>query len=242
MQGAAYGQGKTLKYRRVSTRSSTLKSTGYRIIAMSSSSTRTDVSEDLAFQSTTAQVSQSPLENSGSLSSPPIDVSNLTLEMSTSQPELIDQHKESSSIDNLYESIEQCMTKYLAINLRAYEIRLVYLLPSNKRGATIQCRLVLANLGPDLIYEALSYKWGPILPEHQILLSGCRFNIRKNLWQALRQLRRKREERILWIDALCINQANVLERNHQVAQMGRIYSGYLRCVAWEELGEQVNRL
>jgi hypothetical protein len=73
---------------------------------------------------------------------------------------------------------------------------------------------------------------GSSLPERQILLNDCRFNIRENLWQALNQLRREEEERVLWIDALCINQTNILERNHQVAQISSIYSSCSRCVAW----------
>ncbi|EPE27592.1 hypothetical protein GLAREA_04383 [Glarea lozoyensis ATCC 20868] len=122
--------------------------------------------------------------------------------------------------------------KYPAINLQTDEIRLIYLVPSDVAEDEIQCRLVTATLAPDLRYEALSYEWGPELPEHQILLNGFIFNVRENLWNALHSLRTKDEERIFWIDALCINQRNVDERNHQVAQMARIYSGCTRCIAW----------
>ena len=38
--------------------------------------------------------------------------------------------------------------------------------------------------------------------------------------------------RILQIDMRCINQSNTRERNHQVAQMGRIYSQASRVIAW----------
>jgi hypothetical protein len=36
----------------------------------------------------------------------------------------------------------------------------------------------------------------------------------------------------LWIDALCIDQGQNDERNHQVQQMGSIYSGAQRVIAW----------
>jgi hypothetical protein len=51
--------------------------------------------------------------------------------------------------------------------------------------------------------------------------------VRENLWLALKQLaprRPSREARVLWVDAICINQDDISERNHQVAQMGGIYS------------------
>jgi hypothetical protein len=123
-------------------------------------------------------------------------------------------------------------TIYPAIDLQSNEIRLVHLLSSLTGEGTIQCKLSGAKLEPQLQYEALSYEWGPVLPECQILLNGHSFNIRQNLWNALRYLRNENEERVLWIDALCINQGDVAERNHQVAQMGRIYSCSTRCIAW----------
>lgn len=36
----------------------------------------------------------------------------------------------------------------------------------------------------------------------------------------------------LWIDALCINQNSTIERNHQVARMGEIYSHARNVIAW----------
>lgn len=44
-----------------------------------------------------------------------------------------------------------------------------------------------------------------------------------NLEVALQQLRHAERERILWVDALCINQENDLEKSEQVRPMGRIY-------------------
>jgi hypothetical protein len=48
--------------------------------------------------------------------------------------------------------------------------------------------------------------------------------ITKNLKEALVSLRLTEGPRHLWVDAVCIDQANVKERNHQVAQMGTIYA------------------
>jgi hypothetical protein len=57
-------------------------------------------------------------------------------------------------------------------------------------------------------------------------------NIRENLWSALVNLRHAREERVLWIDAICINQADVEERNRQVQLMAYIYSRATTVIVW----------
>lgn len=46
------------------------------------------------------------------------------------------------------------------------------------------------------------------------------------------QIRLEDKERYIWIDALCINQANVHERNHQVQIMGKIYKGAEKVIVW----------
>lgn len=60
--------------------------------------------------------------------------------------------------------------------------------------------------------------------------------ITKNLALALRHLRRMASPRVLWIDALCINQIDIAERNHQVAQMRYIYENAVEVLVW--LGEE----
>jgi len=73
-------------------------------------------------------------------------------------------------------------------------------------------------------YEALSYEWGdPNSPRHTILLDGQPFKVRKNLFRALECLRDTEVPGALWIDAICINQEDLQERNHQVQMMSRIY-------------------
>jgi hypothetical protein len=84
-------------------------------------------------------------------------------------------------------------------------------------------------------YEALSYTWGTNKKTKQITLNGKRFMVTENLYSALQYLRFKNEDRILWIDAICINQTQIAERNHQVRHMASIYRGADRVIFW--LGE-----
>ncbi|CZR68059.1 uncharacterized protein PAC_17958 [Phialocephala subalpina] len=88
----------------------------------------------------------------------------------------------------------------------------------------IQCNLVHTKLSEKSSYEALSYMWGSESNSKEIEINGCGGLVRENLWQALRHLRLKDKTQILWIDALCINQPNIHERNHQVTQMSQIYA------------------
>lgn len=100
----------------------------------------------------------------------------------------------------------------------------------------------------DLIpYEALSYTWGGTEKSETIYMSDCELNDRatlhpvkvtSNLYSALTHLRLEDSERILWIDALCIDQDNLKERGHQVAQMAQIYGRAERVIAWLGVGSQ----
>ncbi|KAH7370781.1 heterokaryon incompatibility protein-domain-containing protein [Rhexocercosporidium sp. MPI-PUGE-AT-0058] len=114
------------------------------------------------------------------------------------------------------------------------EIRILHLLPALNWEDGIQCRLSVVCLSNDdrLQYQALSYVWGDARITIPIDVNGFRFDATKNLVEALRALRLQSEERILWIDAICINQANVDERNRQVSMMTEIYRNSLSTVAW----------
>lgn len=65
-------------------------------------------------------------------------------------------------------------------------------------------------------------------------LGNC-LSVTKNCEYALRTLRQKDQERVLWIDAICIDQSNIPERGHQVQLMSKIYAQAIRVLAY--LGE-----
>jgi hypothetical protein len=111
------------------------------------------------------------------------------------------------------------------------QIRLLHLQPRSG-SEKIECTIELAKFSKKPEYEALSYMWGPANPLHSILIDGANFEVRENLWLALQHLRLESESRVLWIDAICINQLNIDERNHQVAQMAQIYQEATTVVVW----------
>ena len=81
-------------------------------------------------------------------------------------------------------------------------------------------------------YEALSYVWGNIRDSDAILVNGHTVFVTKSLEIALRHLRYPEKPRTLWIDYVCINQKDVLERSQQVAQMGLIYEQAKSVLIW----------
>lgn len=110
-------------------------------------------------------------------------------------------------------------------------IRLIELLPDCAEAA-IACKLHVAPLEDDPIFTALSYVWGDECSHKPILLDGKPYAVRDNLWNFLIQFRQSRTSTYLWIDALCIDQSSIKERNHQVALMGQIYSSAKLVIAW----------
>ncbi|KAF5681388.1 heterokaryon incompatibility het-6 [Fusarium denticulatum] len=79
-------------------------------------------------------------------------------------------------------------------------------------------------------YEAVSYTWakgnGKRDKDHAIFI-GNHWDIlpiTENCYDALQNCRFDDQDRRLWVDAICVNQANISERTHQVAMMRRIYS------------------
>jgi Heterokaryon incompatibility protein (HET) len=83
-------------------------------------------------------------------------------------------------------------------------------------------------------FEAFSYCWGPAELYKSIEVNGQQVPVRRNLWWALWHLRHGvyGMRRTLWIDALCINQNDLIERNAQVSIVGSIYSTASRVLIW----------
>ena len=139
------------------------------------------------------------------------------------------------------------------------QIRLLFLRPGNP-GETIQCHFHVLSLSDPCLsdrsggYEALSYYWGTELPDREIKIEKLdprrnkshrkgwvsklravrpqKFFIRPNLFKALTHLRRPKQDTVLWVDALCINQEDEQEKNKQVEKMARIFSRAHRVLVW----------
>ncbi|KAF3810334.1 hypothetical protein GCG54_00000379 [Colletotrichum gloeosporioides] len=122
-------------------------------------------------------------------------------------------------------------------------IRLLELQPG-QRDSPIVIRLFVHNLTSAPPYEALSYVWGDPNKTEAIEIKSpatymgpnTQLHVTTSCVMALRRLRSAEATRILWVDAICINQVNVPERNHQLTLMTRIYHNASRVVVY--LGEK----
>lgn len=110
----------------------------------------------------------------------------------------------------------------------------------------------ISNEPAHLEYSCLSYTWGDGKRTHPITINGKLYLVHQTLWDFLATAREKTKEDggivrprrgtshyaetmldpLLWIDAICIDQDNILEKNHQVQQMGRIYSSSKLVLIW----------
>lgn len=120
-----------------------------------------------------------------------------------------------------------------------HQIRLMRLLPGDSPNLHITLEIVEFGDGTGLQYEALSYTWGSQENLASVRVDGPRCGPRcatllvtRNLQEALYKLRLKNEARVLWIDAICINQADLIERSKQLILMPPIYENARRVVAW----------
>ncbi|OCL03443.1 HET-domain-containing protein, partial [Glonium stellatum] len=124
-------------------------------------------------------------------------------------------------------------------------IRLLRVLPSESQDAPISCDLLQMPLSTvKRVYDALSYVWADSTSLSSsansvccISVYGFKLTVTPNLYAALVRLRCKDQNRLIWIDQICINQADIQERNTQVERMTLIYGFASKTVVW--LGEEL---
>ncbi|EMT67441.1 heterokaryon incompatibility protein-domain-containing protein [Fusarium oxysporum II5] len=125
---------------------------------------------------------------------------------------------------------------YKPLDNTRQEIRLLTLLPSEDKDVNIRCTLshaVLNTPSGNPAYEALSYVWGEPDFSEPIILNYHTFFITPSLKYILSCLKQRYDQqRVLWVDAICINQSDVEERGHQVALLHEIYLNCQRDIAW----------
>jgi len=133
--------------------------------------------------------------------------------------------------------------KYARLNYAfGQEIRLVILFPGRPTDE-IEVDIVHVDVANHPPYEAISYAWatqdGDDSRSQSVLCHGGTISITKTCEAALKLLRRQGRSRYLWVDAVCIDQGNITERNHQVAFMGTIFGNASQIVIYLGPGSEV---
>jgi hypothetical protein len=98
------------------------------------------------------------------------------------------------------------------------------ILEPGEPGDELKCHLKHIRSLQDHEYEALSYFWGETSGKHAIECSEMKIHITTNLEAALQQLRAANKPKVLWVDAICINQGDKAERNRRPSVVQEIYA------------------
>ncbi|KAH7072483.1 heterokaryon incompatibility protein-domain-containing protein [Paraphoma chrysanthemicola] len=127
-------------------------------------------------------------------------------------------------------------TAYQTLNDPSRDFRLLRVLPERRNGR-IQIELAIIpavknenNYCPP--YRCLSYTWGSPDELYEIYMNGFVHGVRHNLSEFLALAKESFPLQWFWIDALCIDQSNTMERNIQVPRMGTIYCTAQEVVVW----------
>jgi hypothetical protein len=156
-----------------------------------------------------------------------------------------------------FRGVENDTRAYLPLNPKFRQIRYVAVDPG-AGSEPISCFLGYISLKKRrrkcqrIPYEAVSYHWGDADDTVKISLRCAKrksatarsppnawrrheYNVTRNLEALFRAFRLPDRHRVLWVDAICINQADAAEKTHQVGDMGSIYSAAANVLIW--LGE-----
>jgi hypothetical protein len=117
-------------------------------------------------------------------------------------------------------------------------------LAAGKGNSTIRCSLHHVDIdSPNFPrYRAVSYQWGKEKFRYHIQVGSPasvqheqeygRLRVKRNLLNLLQNIREPGSDCWLWIDAVCIDQSSVEERNSQVRLIGEIYRKADRVLVW----------
>jgi hypothetical protein len=137
--------------------------------------------------------------------------------------------------------------QYSQLDHETDSIRVLEIIPDPDESI-IRCQMRRTTMS-ESTYRCLSYTWLPSHPTHEVEVNSSVLEIGDNLYQFLRAYRAWQRDGnqsssptfgdptddkspSLWIDAICIDQSNVEEKNHQVRQMGTIYKKAQDVVIW----------
>lgn len=148
----------------------------------------------------------------------------------------------SAGLFHLFGCVGEIMSDYHYFPLSSQShIRLLRLLPKAEGdhdelcGELVEYDLMLYDDGAHP-YEALSYCWESEDKPCVLMIHGKALAMTRSLYTALVRLRHFAFERVLWIDAVCIDQPNDREKESQIPLMGEIFAKAQSVLVW--LGEE----
>ncbi|RYP79495.1 hypothetical protein DL770_006634 [Monosporascus sp. CRB-9-2] len=112
---------------------------------------------------------------------------------------------------------------YSPLPSEPHQIRLLRVERSKLLPTVLNATLESFDLDDAPSYEAVSYCWGDPTPSEQMIIDGCIFRLTQSAYKLLLARRSFWRQRWIWIDAICINQQDEVEKSAQVRLMQEIY-------------------
>lgn len=144
-------------------------------------------------------------------------------------------NKSSSHIDSVL-STNASAYRYRPLRDPRTWMRLLYLQPAlwsiACNNGLLHCEVMSFRVSKAPRYAALSYAWGEGIFCRKMSIGGKLLPITQNLAVALEHIREQHKAVVLWVDAVCINQDDTIEKNAQVQMMGKIYMKASVVLVW----------
>ncbi|KAL2070377.1 hypothetical protein VTL71DRAFT_13403 [Oculimacula yallundae] len=113
------------------------------------------------------------------------------------------------------------------------QIRLLKASFDHAQTDVIQCDFLVADLDAlPCEFIAISYLWGPPEKPEKVWCNGLSIDITLSAMSVLRMAASDPDIEYIWIDALCIDQSNILEKSVQIRLMRYVYPAAKRTIAW----------
>jgi Heterokaryon incompatibility protein (HET) len=130
---------------------------------------------------------------------------------------------------------------YQSIRSKISEVRILEISTGQRQDPiNLSFIKVILDGGSTSNFEAISYMWGDPQGQVNVQLSGCDFHVSTRLHELLLDIRDSEEPCFVWIDAICINQEDTIERNEQVQLMKKIYHSAQAVRVWLDLDVDPN--
>ncbi|KAK5065393.1 hypothetical protein LTR84_001231 [Exophiala bonariae] len=113
--------------------------------------------------------------------------------------------------------------EYVPLDTVADETRIAVISNNPDREAPLSIYLAHCPVVCEVAYHALSHTWGLDHESCDIIVTGQKWQMRRNLEVVLRYLRSPTHGFAIWVDTLCIDQSDLSERNHQIDRIARIF-------------------
>ncbi|EME38890.1 hypothetical protein DOTSEDRAFT_75560 [Dothistroma septosporum NZE10] len=123
---------------------------------------------------------------------------------------------------------------YGSLDAERRQIRLLQITSQKDDDGNLRCSLTVHTLEATPAYLALSYAWSRPDADCWVSIEANRIQVGKNLLRFLEMIQQcdRFRQTFFWIDAICIDQMNVVERSEQVALMATIYKQAQSVIAW----------